>query len=97
MKYRMPAKTSTTPSLWFGAFLQKGDVAEAREQLMEIADSCGGPCDDYKLLVKAIVEHVTGEANVEVVGVRPRLVPRCAPCRRRRGRNDGRSHAPAHG
>lgn len=47
------------------AYLQKGDVAKAREQLMEIADRCGGPCDDYKLLVKAIVEHVMGEANVE--------------------------------
>jgi hypothetical protein len=31
------------------------------EQLMEIADRCGGPCDDYKLLVKAIVEHVTAK------------------------------------
>ena len=26
---------------------------------------CGGPCDDYELLVKAIVDHVAGEAHVE--------------------------------
>ena len=43
------------------AYLQKGDVAKAKEQLMEIADRCGGPCDDYELLVKAIAAHVTGE------------------------------------
>jgi tetratricopeptide (TPR) repeat protein len=47
------------------AYLQKGDVAKAKEQLMEIADRCGGPCDDYELLVKAIAAHVTGEANLE--------------------------------
>jgi tetratricopeptide (TPR) repeat protein len=46
------------------AFLQKGDVAKAKEQLMEIADRCGGPCDDYELLVKAIAAHVTGEPIV---------------------------------
>src|SRR5262245_36349952 len=47
------------------AYLQKGDVGEAKEQLMEIADRCGGPCDDYELLVKAIAAHVTGEKNIE--------------------------------
>jgi len=36
-----------------------------KEQLMGIAQRCGGPCDDYQLLVKAIVDHVAGEANVE--------------------------------
>jgi tetratricopeptide (TPR) repeat protein len=41
------------------AYLQKGDVAKAKEQLMEIADRCGGPCDDYELLVKAIATYVT--------------------------------------
>ena len=46
------------------AYLQKGDVAKAKEQLMEIADRCGGPCDDYELLVKAIAAHVTGEPIV---------------------------------
>jgi tetratricopeptide (TPR) repeat protein len=46
------------------AYLQKGDVAKAKEQLMEIADRCGGPCDDYELLVKAIAAHVTGESIV---------------------------------
>jgi tetratricopeptide (TPR) repeat protein len=45
------------------AYLQKGDVEKAKEQLMEIADRCGGPCDDYELLVKAIAAHVTGENN----------------------------------
>jgi tetratricopeptide (TPR) repeat protein len=47
------------------AYLQKGDVAKAKEQLMEIADRCGGPCDDYELLVKAIAAHVTGEKTVD--------------------------------
>ena len=46
------------------AYLQKGDVVKAKEQLMEIADRCGGPCDDYELLVKAIAAHVTGEPIV---------------------------------
>ena len=47
------------------AYLQKGDVAKAKEQLMEIADRCGGPCDDYEFLVKAIAAHVTGEPNLD--------------------------------
>jgi tetratricopeptide (TPR) repeat protein len=46
------------------AYLQKDDVERAKEQLMEIADRCGGPCDDYELLVKAIAAHVTGEPIV---------------------------------
>jgi tetratricopeptide (TPR) repeat protein len=46
------------------AYLQKGDVGKAKEQLMEIADRCGGPCDDYELLVAAIAAHVTGESIV---------------------------------
>ncbi|MGH6826945.1 tetratricopeptide repeat protein [Methyloceanibacter sp.] len=41
------------------AYLLKGDVAKAKEQLMEIADRCGGPCNDYELLVKAIATYVT--------------------------------------
>jgi tetratricopeptide (TPR) repeat protein len=47
------------------AYLQKGDVEKAKEQLMEIADRCGGPCDEYELLVKAIAAHVTGEPNTD--------------------------------
>jgi tetratricopeptide (TPR) repeat protein len=47
------------------AYLQKGDVEGAKEQLTEIADRCGGPCDDYELLVKAIAAHVTGEQTVD--------------------------------
>jgi len=47
------------------AYLLKDDVAKAKEQLTEIADRCGGPCDDYELLVKAIAAHVTGEANID--------------------------------
>ena len=46
------------------AYLLKGDVDKAKEQLMEIADRCGGPCDDYELLVAAIAAHVSGEAIV---------------------------------
>ena len=46
-------------------YLQKGDVVKAKEQLMEIADRCGGPCDDYELLVKAIAAHVTGEKIID--------------------------------
>jgi tetratricopeptide (TPR) repeat protein len=47
------------------AYLLKGDVGKAEDQLMEIADRCGGPCDDYELLVNAIAAHVSGEANVD--------------------------------
>jgi tetratricopeptide (TPR) repeat protein len=45
------------------AYLQKGDVGKAKDQLIEIANRCGGPCDDYELLVKAITAYVTGEDN----------------------------------
>jgi tetratricopeptide (TPR) repeat protein len=47
------------------AYLQKGDVGKAKEQLIEIANRCGGPCEDYELLVKAITAYVTGEDNTE--------------------------------
>ena len=47
------------------AYLEKGDVGNAKEQLIEIANRCGGPCDDYELLVKAITAYVTGEDNTE--------------------------------
>ena len=40
-------------------YLQKGDVASAREQLMEIADRCGDACEEYGKLEKAIVTYVT--------------------------------------
>jgi tetratricopeptide (TPR) repeat protein len=43
------------------AYLLKGDVGKAKEQLDEIADRCGGPCEDYSLLVAAIAAHVAGE------------------------------------
>lgn len=46
------------------AYLMKDDVAKAKEQLAEIGDRCGGPCEDYSLLVNAIVAHVTGEETV---------------------------------
>ena len=46
------------------AYLLKGDVDKAKEQLDEIADRCGGPCDDYELLVAAIAAHVSGEVVV---------------------------------
>jgi tetratricopeptide (TPR) repeat protein len=46
------------------AYLLKNDVDKAKEQLDEIAESCGGPCEDYELLVTAIAAHVSGEANV---------------------------------
>ena len=46
------------------AYLLKGDVGKAKEQLDEIADRCGGPCDDYELLVAAIAAHVSGEVVV---------------------------------
>ena len=36
------------------AYLLKNDVGKAKEQLDEIADRCGGPCEDYELLVAAI-------------------------------------------
>jgi hypothetical protein len=42
----------------------KDDVGKANEQLDEIADRCGGPCEDYELLVAAIAAHVSGEPTV---------------------------------
>jgi tetratricopeptide (TPR) repeat protein len=40
-------------------YLQKGDVAKAREQLIEIADRCGDACEEYGKLEKAIVAFVS--------------------------------------
>jgi tetratricopeptide (TPR) repeat protein len=45
-------------------YLQKGDVASAKEQLDEIANRCGGPCEDYELVVQAIAAYIVGEPNV---------------------------------
>jgi tetratricopeptide (TPR) repeat protein len=45
------------------AYLLKDDVGKAKEQLDEIADRCGGPCEDYELLVAAIAAHVSGEPD----------------------------------
>lgn len=47
------------------AYLLKNDVGKAKEQLEEIAKSCGGPCEDYELLVAAIAAHVSGEAATD--------------------------------
>jgi tetratricopeptide (TPR) repeat protein len=41
-------------------YLQKGDVAKAKEQLSEIADRCqASPCEEYGKLERAIVSYVT--------------------------------------
>jgi tetratricopeptide (TPR) repeat protein len=40
-------------------YLQKGDVAKAKEQLMEIANRCAGSCEEYGKLEQAIVTYVT--------------------------------------
>ncbi len=45
-------------------FLQKGDVLSAKEQLDEIANRCGGPCQEYEMLVKAIASYITGEPSL---------------------------------
>jgi tetratricopeptide (TPR) repeat protein len=45
------------------AYLLKDDVGKAKEQLDEIANRCGGPCEDYELLVAAIAAHVSGEPD----------------------------------
>jgi tetratricopeptide (TPR) repeat protein len=45
------------------AYLLKDEVGKAKKQLEEIADRCGGPCDDYELLVAAIAAHVSGEPD----------------------------------
>jgi predicted Zn-dependent protease len=44
-------------------YLQKGDVAKAREQLVEIAARCGDACEEYDKLEQAIVRFVTGERD----------------------------------
>ena len=40
-------------------YLQKGDVAKAKEQLTEIANRCAGSCEEYGKLEQAIVSYVT--------------------------------------
>jgi hypothetical protein len=45
------------------AYLEKDEVGKAKEQFVEIANRCGGPCNDYELLVKAIAAHITGEED----------------------------------
>ncbi len=45
-------------------YLQKGDVASAKEQLDEIANRCGGPCEEYEMLVQAIASYITGEPSL---------------------------------
>ena len=40
-------------------YLQKGDVAKAKEQLIEIADRCNGSCEEYGKLEQAIVTYVS--------------------------------------
>jgi tetratricopeptide (TPR) repeat protein len=42
-------------------YLQKGDLAEAKAQLMEIAERCGNHCEEYDKLEKEIVIFVTGD------------------------------------
>ena len=45
-------------------YLQKGDLAKAKEQLTEIGARCsGGDCTEYAQLEKAIVVYVTGDPN----------------------------------
>ena len=47
-------------------YLQKGDVAKAKEQLSEIADRCtASPCEEYGKLEQAIVSYVTEGGSVE--------------------------------
>jgi tetratricopeptide (TPR) repeat protein len=45
-------------------YLQRGDVASAKEQLEEIANRCGGPCEEYEMLVGAIAAYITGEPSL---------------------------------
>jgi hypothetical protein len=40
-------------------YLQKGDVAKAKEQLTEIAERCTGSCEAYGKLEQAIVSYLT--------------------------------------
>jgi tetratricopeptide (TPR) repeat protein len=47
------------------AYLLKGEVGKAKAALDEIAARCGGPCEDYKLLVSAIAAHVSGEQAID--------------------------------
>lgn len=44
-------------------YLSKGDVTKAKEQLEEIGRRCGGPCEEYTLLVNAIAAHVAEEPH----------------------------------
>lgn len=42
-------------------YLSKGDIVRAKEQLDEIGRRCGGPCEEYSLLVDAIAAHMAEE------------------------------------
>ena len=39
-------------------YLQKGDVAKAKEQLTAISERCAGPCEEYGKLEQAIVSYI---------------------------------------
>jgi hypothetical protein len=56
------AKGKTARSLWLGA-VAEGGARDAREKLTEIAERCGGSCDEYEKLEQAIVTFVTGEPS----------------------------------
>jgi hypothetical protein len=56
------AKGKTARSLWLGA-VAEGGARDAREKLTEIAERCGGSCDEYNKLEQAIVTFVTGEPS----------------------------------
>jgi hypothetical protein len=49
-------------SLWLGA-VAEGGARDAKEKLTEIAERCGGSCDEYDKLEQAIVTFVTGEPS----------------------------------
>ncbi len=42
-------------------YLAKGDLGRAKQQLDEIGRRCGGPCEEYTLLVDAIAAHIAEE------------------------------------
>jgi hypothetical protein len=39
-------------------YLQKGDLGEAKAELIEIADRCGRSCEEYSKLEDAILSFV---------------------------------------
>ena len=79
------------------AYLLKDDVAKAKEQLDGDRRPLRRPLRRLRASGQGDRRARNRRGEYRLAVSKPRLPPRCDACRRRKGRNDGRSHAPAHG